>query len=104
MSSRRRPATHGAVDPLAQRLEAEAVRLRDRDAADAEARRAHAGDLAWVTRDRDALLAAVGIIAEQFAEATTADPAERAQNAARLRRQILDAGADAARKAGGDHG
>jgi hypothetical protein len=95
-----------AADPFAEQLATEAERLAMLDAADIAARVAHAADVAWVTRDRDVALAALDVLTQTLAALTTAtdDPAERAQNAARLRRQALDAGAEALRKREVDHG
>lgn len=79
---------------VAERL-ATALRL---DAEDAEARRAHADDLAWVTRDRDVLLAALDGMAEAIMGLQRANPEEREGRIALFRRQAIEAGELAVRR------
>lgn len=91
---------------LEQKMADEAARIAALDAADAAERAAHAGDLAWVTAERDALLASVGIVARMFVETCSGrqDAASVAYAAATMRRDIIIAGNEATGRKGGNRG
>lgn len=101
--TRRTPASAQEITAAAgpalldQKIADEAARLAALDAADAAERAARADDLAWVTADRDALLAAVTVFAREFCGLCSGrqDPASLAFAVANMRRSIIDVGREA---------
>jgi len=88
------------ADSFAEQLAAEAARLAALDQADEEQRRVHASDLTWVTRDRDVALAALDAVLVGLSRAVPGafEGDERSLGLRMLRRQMLDAGAEAVRR------